>query len=43
MRGSIASVAVDAGSGPGMDWLVVLFFLLFFSSFFSTASLERNK
>jgi hypothetical protein len=39
-RGGIAGVAVDAGSGPGMVWLV---FLLFFSSFFSSASLGRRR
>jgi hypothetical protein len=33
-------VAVVARSGPGVAWLVFLFFLLFFSSFFSSASLE---
>jgi hypothetical protein len=46
-RGGIASVAVDAGSGPGVVWLVFLFFFLlfflFFSSFFSSASLGRRK
>jgi hypothetical protein len=31
---------VDAGSGPGVVWLV---FLLFFSSFFSSASLGRRR
>jgi hypothetical protein len=35
-------VAVAAGSGPGVVWLVFLFFLLFFSSFFSSVSLERK-
>jgi hypothetical protein len=39
-------VVVAAGSGPGVVWLVflffLLFFLLFFSSFFSSASLERK-
>jgi hypothetical protein len=29
-------------SGPGVVWPVFLFFLLFFSSFFSSASLERR-
>jgi hypothetical protein len=28
-RGSVAGVAVDAGSGPGVVWPVFLFFLLF--------------
>jgi hypothetical protein len=42
-RGSIAGVAVDAGSGPSVVWLVFLFFLLFFSSFFSPASLGRKR
>jgi hypothetical protein len=42
-RGGIAGVAVDAGSGPGVVWLVFLFFLLFFFSFFSSASLGRRK
>jgi hypothetical protein len=41
-RGSVAGVAVDAGFGPGVVWPVFLFFLLFFSSFFSLASLERG-
>jgi hypothetical protein len=41
-RGGIAGVAVDAGFGPGVVWPVFLFFLLFFSSFFSLASLERG-
>jgi hypothetical protein len=31
-RGSVAGLAVDAGSGPGVVWLVFLFFLLLFSS-----------
>jgi hypothetical protein len=39
MRGSIASVAVNAGSRPGVVWLVFLLFF-FFSSFFSSTSLE---
>jgi hypothetical protein len=38
VRGGIAGVAVDAGSGPGVVWPVFVFFLLFFSSFFSSAS-----
>jgi hypothetical protein len=46
-RGGIAGVVVDARSGPGVVWLVflffLLFFLLFFSSFFSSASLGRRK
>jgi hypothetical protein len=42
-HGGVASVAVDAGSGPGVAWLVVLFFLLFFSSFFSSVSLGRRR
>jgi hypothetical protein len=40
-RGGVAGVAVVAGLGPGMVCPVFLFFLLFFSSFFSSASLER--
>jgi hypothetical protein len=36
-------VAVTAGSGPGVICPVFLFFLLFFSSFFSSASLERKR
>jgi hypothetical protein len=36
--GGIVGVAVDAGSGPGVVWLV----FLFFSSFFSSASLGRR-
>jgi hypothetical protein len=40
--GGLAGVAVDVGSGPGMVWPVFLFFLLLFSSFFSSASLERG-
>jgi hypothetical protein len=42
VRGGVAGVAVDAGLGPGVVWPVFLFFLLFFSSFFSSASLERR-
>jgi hypothetical protein len=38
-RGSVAGMAVDAGSGPGVVWLV----FLFFSSFFSLASLGRRR
>jgi hypothetical protein len=38
-RGGIVGVVVAAGSGPGMVWLV---FLFFFSTFFSSASLERK-
>jgi hypothetical protein len=41
--GGIAGVAVDVGSGPGVVWLVFLFFLLFLSSFFSSASLGRRR
>jgi hypothetical protein len=45
-RGSIASVAVEAGSGPSVVWLAFLFFFFFFffffSSFFSLASLGRK-
>jgi hypothetical protein len=37
-RGGVAGVAVAAGSGPDVVWLV----FLFFSSFFSSASLERK-
>jgi hypothetical protein len=38
-------VAVNAGSGPGVVWLVFLFFFFFFffSSFFSSASLGRRE
>jgi hypothetical protein len=43
VRGGVAGVAVDAGSGPGMVWLVFHFFLFFFSSFFSSASLGRKR
>jgi hypothetical protein len=39
----VTGVAVDAGSGPGVVWLVFLFFLLLFSSFFSSASLGRRR
>jgi hypothetical protein len=42
MRGSIASVAVNAGSRPGVVWLVFLLFF-FFSSFLSSASLGRRR
>jgi hypothetical protein len=42
-HGSVAGVAVATGSGPSVAWLVFLFFLLFFSSFFSSASLERKR
>jgi hypothetical protein len=42
-RGGVVGVAVAAGSGPGVAWLVFLFFLLFFSSFFSSASLKGKK
>jgi hypothetical protein len=42
-RGGVAGVAVDAGSGPSVVWLVFLFYLLFFSSFFSSVSLERKR
>jgi hypothetical protein len=41
-RSGIAGVVVDAGSVPDVVWSVFLFFLLFFSSFFSLASLERG-
>jgi hypothetical protein len=41
-QGGVVRVAVAAGSGPGVAWPVFLFFLLFFSSFFSSASLERK-
>jgi hypothetical protein len=40
VRGGVAGVTVVAGLGPGVVWLVFLFFLLFFSSFFFSASLE---
>jgi hypothetical protein len=42
-RGGVAGVAVATGSGPGMVCPVFLFFLLFFSSFFSSASLEGRR
>jgi hypothetical protein len=44
-RDGVAGVAVNAGSGPGMVWLVFLFFFFFFffSSFFSLASLGRKR
>jgi hypothetical protein len=42
-RDGVVGVAVAAGSGPGVVCLVFLFFLLFFSSFFSSASLERKR
>jgi hypothetical protein len=45
-RGGVAGVAVNAGSGPGVVWLVVLFFyffFFFFSSFFSSASLGEKR
>jgi hypothetical protein len=38
-HGGVAGVAVDAGSGPDVVWLV----FLFFSSFFSSASLGRRR
>jgi hypothetical protein len=49
--GSIASLAVNAGSGPSVVWLVFLFFFFFFfffiffffSSFFSSSSLGRRR
>jgi hypothetical protein len=41
-RGGVVGVAVDVGPGPGVVWPVFLFFLLFFSSFFSSASLTRE-
>jgi hypothetical protein len=42
-RDGVVDVAVAAGSGPGAAWPVFLFFLLFFSSFFSSASLGRRR
>jgi hypothetical protein len=42
-HGGIVGVAVVAGSGPGVAWPIFLFFLLFFSSFFSSASLGRRR
>jgi hypothetical protein len=41
-RGGVTGVAVAAGSGPSVVYPVFLFFL-FFSSFFSSASLERRR
>jgi hypothetical protein len=43
VHGGVVSVAVAARSGPGVAWPVFLFFLLFFSSFFSSASLGRRR
>jgi hypothetical protein len=40
-RGGVAGVAAVAGLGPGVVCPVFLLFLPFFSSFFSSASLER--
>jgi hypothetical protein len=42
-RGGIVGVAVAAGSGPGVVYPVFLFFLPFFSSFFSSVSLKRRR
>jgi hypothetical protein len=42
-RGGVAGVAVTARSGPDVVCPVFLFFLPFFSSFFSSASLERRR
>jgi hypothetical protein len=43
-RGGVAGLAVNARSGPGVVWLVFLFFFFFFfSSFFSSASLGRRS
>jgi hypothetical protein len=42
-RGGVAGAASVAGLGPGMVCPVFLLFLLFFSSFFSSASLEREQ
>jgi hypothetical protein len=42
-RGGVVGVAVAAGSGPGVVCPVFLFFLFFFSSLFSSASLERKR
>jgi hypothetical protein len=42
-RGGVVGVAVAAGSGPGVGWPVFLFFVLFFSPFFSSASMERRR
>jgi hypothetical protein len=39
----VAGAAVVAGVGPGVVCPVFLLFLLFFSSFFSSASLERAR
>jgi hypothetical protein len=39
----VAGVSVVAGLGPGVVCPVFLLFLLFFSSFFSSASLERAE
>jgi Na+-driven multidrug efflux pump len=43
VRGGVVGVAVAAGSGPGVVCPVFLFILLFFSSFFSSTSLERKR
>jgi hypothetical protein len=40
-HGGVTGVAVVAGLGPGVVCPVFLLFLLFFSSFFSSVSLER--
>jgi hypothetical protein len=43
-HGGIAGVAVDAGSGPDVVWLVFLFFfILFFSSFFPRCPWEGGR
>jgi hypothetical protein len=42
-RGGVAGAVVAGGSGPGVVCPVFLFFLLFLSSFFSSASLERRR
>jgi hypothetical protein len=42
-RDGVIGVAMAAGSGPSVAWPVFLFFLLFFSSFFFSASLERKR
>jgi hypothetical protein len=43
--GGVVGMVVEVGSGPGLVWLVFLFFLFFsflFSSFLSSASLRRK-
>jgi hypothetical protein len=41
-RGGTIGMVVAAGSRTDMVWLIFLFFFFLFSSFFSSASLERK-